>query len=528
MGENTITAEEPLTLIDSSGTGSVKGKIMFTDGGKAQNITLGDVYVSGGSFTFDESKADVLSVTGGTVAVSDSSLGGVSSSTDICALIAEGQMYYVDGTVISADKLYGASLSGDITVAEGKATGVIENKDYETSYIFTGNAIAAPAKDNFTFYGAEPSFSWDTTGNTTPVEAGTYTLTVTSGATDRVSSATRNFTIEIKQFTSDAVATLTGTPGKNGWIISEARLTAPDGYKISDDYSGLYADYISITEDTNKAFTYYLKETATGYIIPAQTIDVKVDVTPPVFGPDATIAGLTASEARVSISATDGNGSGVAMYLGKLGGMEISSTAGVFNLIDLTPATAYTLSVTAMDAAGHTTEGEVKFTTESGIPNVITAPALTGVYGTAVKNMTISGGSVKYGSEIVTGTWTITDENSADVPVVGTENSYTLTFTPLSSTYKPVTASVIPDVTPLSVAAAVITGVNDGYSYTGDVIKPVVTVILNGNTLTEDDYVVEYGTNTNCGTDSGRVTVKGKGNYGESATVYFDINKVDT
>ncbi len=528
MGDYTITSEKPVTLTDSKGTGSVKGKLMFNDGGTVHDITLGEVYVSGGSFTFTDSKADILSVTGGTVAVSDLSLNGVSSSSDICSILAEGQMYYIDEQVISADKLYGTSLSENITVAEGKAAGIIENKDYETSYVFTGSAIAVPTKENFTFFGADPSFSWDTSGNSVPVETGTYTLTVTSGATDRVSSATRNFTIEITQFTSDAVAVLTGTQGKNGWIVSEAKLEAPDGYQISTDYSGLYADYISITEDTNKSVTYYLKESATGYIIPAQTIDVKVDVTAPVFGSDATISGLTASEARVSISATDGNGSGVSMYLGKLGSMGISSTAGVFNLIDLAPATEYTLVVTAMDVAGNTAEGEIKFTTESGIPNIINAPALTGIYGTAVKNMTISGGSVKYGSDVVDGTWTITDENSADIPAVGTENSYTLTFTPSSQTYKPVTASVVPTVTPLSLATAVVTGVNDSYSYTGDVIKPVVIVTLGGNTLSENDYIVEYGSNINCGEDMGRVTVKGKGNYGESVTVNFDITKVDT
>lgn len=527
MNGNTITADKAFTLTDSVGTGSVSGNIIFSYGGTTDSVALGDVFVTGGSLTMTNSSANALSVVSGTASVSDSSFKGVSSPADIAALLADGQMYFVDGIVITADKLDDASLSGDITVAEGKAAGVIENKNYELSYIY-GSDVPAPSKDNFTYYGEDPVFSWSTSDNSVPSEIGTYTLTVTSYATDRVDDSIRNFTVEIKEYTSDAAATLEGTKGNNDWIVSDAKIVAPDGYTISTEYNGDYASYIEITEDGKKSVTYYLKETATGYIVPAQTIEVKVDQNPPEFSSSASILKLTASEASISVIATDGNGSGVSMYTAKFGSTELYSQNGLFNLIDLTPGTEYTLDVTVTDIAGKVATGSVKFTTESGTPSDIEPPSLTGTYGTAVKNMTISGGSVKFGTENIDGVWTITDANASDIPEVGTKNTYTLTFTPSTSAYKPVEASVTPLVVPLGIENAVISGVQDSYDYTGDVIKPVIVVKLDGKTLADSDYVVEYGTNTNCGTDAGKVTVKGKGNYTGTAVTTFDILKVDT
>ena len=527
MNGKTITADKAFTLTDSAGTGSVDGNIVFSYGGTAESVALGDVFVSGGSLTMTDCSANSLSVVNGSASVSDSSFKGVSSPTDIEALLADGQMYFVDGTVITADKLDDASLSGDITVAAGKATGIIENKDYALSYIY-GSDIPVPVKDNFTYYGEEPVFSWNTADNSIPEEAGTYTLTVTSGATDRVDAAVRNFTVEIEEYTSDAKATLSGEKGNNDWFVKNVAIVAPDGFTISTEYDGEYSDSIPVTEEGRKSVTYYLKESATGYIVPAQTIDVKADLNAPEFASSASILKLTASEASISVIATDGNGSGVSMYTAKFGSTELYSQNGLFNLIDLIPGTEYTLDVTVTDIAGNVATGTVKFTTESGTPSEIDPPSLTGTYGTAVKNMTISGGSVKFGTENVDGVWTITDANAYDVPEVGTKNTYKLTFTPSTSAYKPVEASVTPVVVPLGIENAVISGVQDSYDYTGDIIKPVVVVTLDGKTLADSDYVVEYGVNTNSGTDAGKVTVKGKGNYTGTAVTTFDILKIDT
>jgi len=65
--------------------------------------------------------------------------------------------------------------------------------------------------------------------------------------------------------------------------------------------------------------------------------------------------------------------------------------------------------------------------------------------------------------------------------------------------------------------------------YTGSQIKPAVTVTIGSNTLVEDrDYTVEYGTNTEAGTDKGTVTIKAAGNYAfEAVTEKFTIKRAE-
>ena len=63
-------------------------------------------------------------------------------------------------------------------------------------------------------------------------------------------------------------------------------------------------------------------------------------------------------------------------------------------------------------------------------------------------------------------------------------------------------------------------------SYTGKAVKPDVKVTHNGRRLVlNQDYTLAYKNNTKAGTAS--VTVKGKGNYAESQTITFAIEKKD-
>ncbi len=62
-------------------------------------------------------------------------------------------------------------------------------------------------------------------------------------------------------------------------------------------------------------------------------------------------------------------------------------------------------------------------------------------------------------------------------------------------------------------------------TYTGSQLTPSVTVADDAKTLVKDtDYTVTYGANINAGTDTGAVTVTGKGNYVGSVTKNFTIN----
>lgn len=201
----------------------------------------------------------------------------------------------------------------------------------------------------------------------------------------------------------------------------------------------------------------------------------------------------------------------------------------------LSAATAYRLYVYANDdvttllnvADGN--ESDItqsdSITTAKDTLIVDTVPVLSGVYGTAVTDMTISGGIVKCGTQEVKGTWKISDKNAADFPNVGSTNKYTLTFTPEETTlYNAITCDVVPKVTAKSLTDDMLTIV-DGAVYTGSALMPAVTVQDGNAVLVKDaDYTVVYANNVKAG-DSATVTVTGKKNYTGSIIGNFTIAK---
>lgn len=156
---------------------------------------------------------------------------------------------------------------------------------------------------------------------------------------------------------------------------------------------------------------------------------------------------------------------------------------------------------------------------------VDTVPVLSGVYGTAVTDMTISGGIVKCGTQEVKGTWKISDKNAADIPNVGSTNKYTLTFTPEETAlYNAITCDVVPKVTAKSLTDDMLT-ITDGAVYTGSALMPEVTVQDGNAVLVKDaDYTVVYANNVNAG-DSATVTITGKKNYTGNIIGNFTIAK---
>ena len=81
-----------------------------------------------------------------------------------------------------------------------------------------------------------------------------------------------------------------------------------------------------------------------------------------------------------------------------------------------------------------------------------------------------------------------------------------------------------------SVEDATVTGLADSYTYTGEPIKPVVTVKVGGNTLTlGTDYGVSYTDSINASTDQvkGKITLYGIRTYMGTKTVEYTIAKAN-
>lgn len=109
------------------------------------------------------------------------------------------------------------------------------------------------------------------------------------------------------------------------------------------------------------------------------------------------------------------------------------------------------------------------------------------------------------------GTTTITASMADDKDYTGDQDSYTLNVLPT-----PITESMVNWViTPAT------------FSYTGEAIKPAVTV-MNGNaTLKENtDYTLSYANNTNV-TSNATVTITGSGNFGGTVTKTFSITQAN-
>lgn len=187
-------------------------------------------------------------------------------------------------------------------------------------------------------------------------------------------------------------------------------------------------------------------------------------------------------------------------------------------------------------------------TQERTLPNV-TAPRLTGVYGQAVEEMTLSGGSAE-----VAGQWQLVDSNKEDIPNAGTtEREYEVAFIPEDSeNYGMVIKKVRAVVAPKSLEdgqGITISQAEGIYTYTGNAIMPSV-IIAAGEAvqgikisdseaiLTENDYTVEYAQNIAAYTVAYHeaafdaqaapvITITGQGNYTGAVTRYFVIHKAE-
>ena len=176
---------------------------------------------------------------------------------------------------------------------------------------------------------------------------------------------------------------------------------------------------------------------------------------------------------------------------------------------------------------GYSGEAKVNFTISPATITVTPTADQSKVYGTADTALTYKavGAAESETAEFTgalgretgenAGTYAITQGNLAlaDKGTFKTSN-YTLVFSEdmvnFTISRKPLTSEGI-------TAADIV-----GETYTGNAIKPAVTVKDGEKTLTADDYTVTYESNTNAGTATAKIT--GKGNYTDEVSKAFTIN----
>ncbi|MEA4933648.1 MAG: chitobiase/beta-hexosaminidase C-terminal domain-containing protein, partial [Lawsonibacter sp.] len=320
-----------------------------------------------------------------------------------------------------------------------------------------------------------------------------------------------------------------------------ALITAPEGYLVSLTEGGTYTKSVkwntSSSTQPQNGITYYLKDNTSGsasYLLSLQkTIDgVKVCTDGDLVNYSQGTVTPTATTADVTFAADLKDAAAGACGISKVYVLAVpagnaaptvdtvlaSGTAAIKN------GSEYTVTLTGLNAntaytfyAAHTTEAGVKAsnvadlgnaTTLGFAPTVTTAPNASGVYGTALSELSFTGGTVTgQNGTTLNGSWTWMETNAASIyPTVSGTAAFEATFTPSDTQYSPVTVQVTPAMTPaqISVTGAAV----QGRSYEND----NTSVNITGVTFSD-------GVSLSLGTDYTAAGVMTDDNAGENKAV---------
>lgn len=131
-------------------------------------------------------------------------------------------------------------------------------------------------------------------------------------------------------------------------------------------------------------------------------------------------------------------------------------------------------------------------------PTIDTLPIASGIdYGQPLSASSLSGGRAIYNNEVVSGTFTWT--NSTIKPTAGTENNYSVTFTPISAFYATITTNVMISVSKVTPEISLS---DKTTSYTGSQISidPAVVVGVAGVEAPTGTVSYTYYTDISCTT----------------------------
>lgn len=362
------------------------------------------------------------------------------------------------------------------------------NTGWKQGYTLSPNVTLAEAdKDLLVYYGEATAGAHELHLSKTRSGDNRYNFVLASDKTYNLTISTydgnKEYPIE------SAVATAPNTWG------SYALITAPEGYLVSLTEGGTYTKSVkwstSSTQPQN-GITYYIKDNTAShdsYLLSLQKtingVKVCTDGDLATYS-SGTVTNTTSSTADVTFSLTLKDATAGACGISKVYVLAVptgnaaptvdtvlaSGTAATKNVSNYTVALTGLVANTAYTFyAAHTTQAGVKAPNAADLGNattlgfastVTTAPNASSVYGTALSEMSFTGGTVTGQNGVtITGTWQWTQANAdSTYPTVSGSSGYEATFTPDNAQYSSVTATVIPTITPaqISVTAAAAQG----------------------------------------------------------------------
>ncbi|WP_312939216.1 YDG domain-containing protein, partial [Oscillibacter sp.] len=347
------------------------------------------------------------------------------------------------------------------------------------------------------------------------IEPGTATVTIrnkdqryptSDGKLIFFTTTSANFTIQQLETTEAAVLADTNK-GNDNWYIGDVTVNAPNGFQISKEIgqNANWQNFLTVTEDMNGSYTYYLKKTADGSVTASKTIEIKRDSTAPTISA-INNSNITDNAAIVTVNAND-DGSDIASYeLSKTSfGSEPTITGGdngVFNISNLFPNTQYDFTAMVKDKAGNVTTQALSFTTEKTLPIAGEPSFGSAVYGTPLSNLTIDSGT-----SAIAGSWVLDDKiNNADsiYPTVNDTTEYSVVFIPSENpdSYGKLTRKLKPTIIPKELTLSEVTCSNKKYD--GENTVDITNAKLNGIINSDEVYVDTNGlTGTLNGSDVG-------------------------
>ena len=401
--------------------------------------------------------------------------------------------------------------------------------DTTSSYTYDGSAKepAVTVKMGETTLTKDTDYTVSYSNNT---DAGAAAVTVT-GKGDYTGSQTVEFTINPAPPTivwSDTSQTLTYTG-------EEANITAPTVTLVnSETFSGTI-NYSYQSSDTTSDFTSGLPTNVGSYTVKAsidafdnytaaESSEMTLTINKASYTDVPTVTGSYERE-DTTYTYTVTAISGAEYKMNEGGEWQSSNTFS-----DIAPGSTHTFYARIAEtenyeagAAGNT--GEVAFPKLAGSGSVTMAGW---TYGNAAPDPVPA--STTNGVSNVTYEYKAQDAD--DSTYTGDKPTSAGTYTvkaefAATNTHTAATAYATFTIAPKSINGAAVT-VNGTYTYDGSKQVPTsITVMLDGTTLTADNYTVSYTDNINAGTATAIVTVTGKGNYTGTTTGNFTIAKAD-
>ena len=168
----------------------------------------------------------------------------------------------------------------DITIGtEAKASIdklTAEFKWSNTDLTYTGSEQSVTAEVSNAVSGDKFTLTYEGNKQTA---VGSYTATVTALGNDNYALPTDNTKAQTAwkiSYLAKGTAEVSGTKGDNDWYITKVTITPESGYEISTNGTDWKA-FLEYDAQGSQTATYYLKETATGFISDEKTAEFKID-----------------------------------------------------------------------------------------------------------------------------------------------------------------------------------------------------------------------------------------------------------